>query len=624
MTASRRTVLKVAGFAAAGLVSGLLPGLGGARAAVPARHAFATIGEPKRGPGFGHFDHADPAAPKGGTVRLWFNGSFDSLHPFILKGIPAAGSNPFLAGGSLITFESLMLEAGDGGGGFYGLVAETVELPDDRGWIAFNLDPRARFHDGSPITAADVVFSFEALKQQGYPVFRLLWADVETAVAEADRRVVFRFRAGALTRDLPASIAGMPILSQAWFADRPFDQPSLEAPLASGPYRAARVDAGRSIVYERVKDHWAADLPVNRGRHNFDAIRYDYYLDRDIALEALFAGKVDFREEFTSRDWATKYDVPPVQKGLIRRESLPDESPSGTQGWFLNSRRPHLADPRVRRALAYGFDFEWTNQNLFYGLYSRTRSIFENSHLAAREPPTPAEIALLEPFRGQVPAEVFEKPYEPPATDGSGNIRPQLRAAFALLREAGWTVVDGVLRNAEGADFTLEFLNYEKGFERITLPFIRNLERLGIQARFRVVEPAQYQNQLRDFDFDVITSRFSGTLTPGRSLANVWGSEAADLPGSANYCGIRSAAVDALIERIMATTSREDLTVACRALDRVVMWGHHFVPQWYKGSHSIAYWDMFGRPAVKPSYALGFLDTWWIDPARRSALDAAR
>jgi len=619
VSATRRQVLLGTGAVAAAT---LLPaGARRARAQAPAgRHAFATLGEPSYPPDFRHFRYANPTAPRGGTVVLWFNGSFDSLNPFILTGVPAAGSNPFLAGGSLITFESLMTAAADEPEAFYGLVAERVYLPGDRSWVAFDLRPQARFHDGSPIRAEDVVFSFETLKRDGYPVFRLIWQDVLEAVAESERRVRFNFRAGASTRDLPGDVATMPILSKAWYATREFKAPTLEAPMASGPYRVDAVDAGRSVAYRRVADHWAADLPVYRGRFNFERIRYDYYRDRDVALEALFAAKVDFREEFTSRDWATKYEVPPVRQGTLKRESLPDETPSGTQGWFLNTRRAKLADPRVRRALAYAFDFEWTNRNIFYGLYSRTRSIFENSDLAHRGAPPPEELALLEPFRASLPKEAFERAYEPPATDGSGNLREGLRAAVALLADAGWRIAEGVLKNAAGETFTLEFLNYEKGFERIEQPYIRNLERLGIRATIRLVEPAQYQNRLRAFDFDAVTSRFGGTLTPGANLRNVWAASAADAEGSSNYAGVKNPAVDALIERLMQAKTRAELTVAARALDRAVMWGHYIVPQWYKGSHTIAYWDMFGRPETKPRYALGFLDTWWVDEARRGAL----
>jgi microcin C transport system substrate-binding protein len=343
-----------------------------------------------------------------------------------------------------------------------------------------------------------------------------------------------------------------------------------------------------------------------------------------VALEALFAGKLDFREEFTSRDWATKYaDVPAIRDGRMRREELPDASPSGFQSYFLNARREKFADPRVRRALAYCFDFEWTNAHLFYGLYDRTYSIFQNSDLSADGPPAEAEVALLQPYRDRLPPEAFTEAYRPPRTDGSGNIRDQLRTAVGLLQEAGWTIRDGVLTGPQGQPMTIEFLSFNKGFERITMPFLRNLERIGIRGSFRLVEPAQYQRRVQDFDYDVVTSRFGGSLTPGVGLRNVWSSQAAGTPGSQNLAGIESPAVDSLVEKMIAATTREELRVAARALDRAVMWQHYLIPQWYKASHHVAYWDIFGRPARKPPYDLGF-DTWWIEPEKMQRINATR
>lgn len=598
--------------------------LAGPAAADAPKHGFAVLGALKYPPDFKHFDYVEPNAPKGGAVTLWFEGSFDSLNPFILKGVPAAGSNPFLPGGSLLTFESLMVGAEDEPDSYYGLLAESVELPADRRSITFTLRPQARFHDGAAVRPEDVVFSFETLKQDGYPIYRVLLQDVTEAQVQPGNRVRFVFRDDAQLRDLPGNVATLPILSKAWHDKHPFTAANLEAPMASGPYKVAKVDGGRSVEYQRVPDHWARDLPVSRGRHNFERIRFDYYRDRDIGLEALFAGKVDFREEFTARDWATKYDVPAVRQGHIKRESLPDATPSGTQAWLFNTRRGKFADRRVRLALGLVFDFEWTNKTLFYGLYSRARSSFENSELAAVGPPEAGELALLAPFRDSLPAEVFERPYEPSATDGSGEIRGQLRAAQQLLAQAGWTVKDGKLRNAAGEPFEMEFLSDLKGFERIVLPYTRNLERLGILAKFRLVETAQYQNRIKSFDFDVITQRFSGTLTPGVALRDRWASTAADIVGSSNYTGLKSQAVDALIEQVIGAQSRAELTIAARALDRAVMWQQVMVPQWFKGSHSIAHWDIFGRPKHKPKYALGFIDTWWIDKAKAEALASQR
>jgi microcin C transport system substrate-binding protein len=575
-----------------------------APAAAEPRHAFAVLGEPKYPAGFKHFDYVEPNAPKGGETVEWYQGSFDSLNPFILRGVPAAGHNPFLVDGRLLTFESLMVASADEPGAFYGLVAESVELPADRRWAEFTLRGEARFHDGSAITAEDVAFSFDTLKSKGHPTYGLLLKDVVEA----------------LTRDLPGYVAGLPILSKAWYESRDFTKASLEPPLASGAYRVAQVEAGRFIAYERVPGWWAEKLPVNVGRWNFARIKYDYYRDREIALEALFAGRVDFREEFTSRDWATKYDVPAVRDGRLKREVLPDETPSGTQAFFFNQRRARFADPRVRQALNWAFDFEWTNKTLFYGLYERSTSIFENSDLAAKAAPTAQEIALLEPFRGRLPKEALEKPYQPPKTDGSGNLRGELREASALLKAAGWTLKEGRLVNAAGEPFEIEFITDSQAFERIILPYVKNLERLGVRAHLRLLDSAQYVKRVQTFDFDVATARYGGSLTPGVEQRNRWGSEAASREGSQNLAGIADPAVDALLDKLIGASSRDELRTAARALDRAVMWGHHLVPQWFKGSHTIAYWDRYGRPAVKPKYALGFLDTWWVDAKKHAAL----
>ena len=594
--------------------------LAAASAEAEPRHGFAVLGELKYGPDFKHFDYVEPGAPKGGETVLWYQGSFDSLNPFILKGVPAAGHNPFLVDGNLLTFESLMVAAADEPGSYYGLVAETVDLPEDRSWVEFRLRPQAKFHDGTTITAEDVAFSFDTLKKEGHPTYGLLLRDVVEAQVLTPRRVRFVFRDGALTRDLPAYVAGLPILSKAWYAMREFGKASMEPPMASGAYRVAEVEAGRFITYERVPGWWADRLPVNVGRWNFVRIKYDYYRDREIALEALFAGRVDFREEYTSRDWATKYDVPAVRDGRLKRETLPDETPSGTQAFFFNQRREKFADSRVRQALNWAFDFEWTNRALFYGLYERSTSIFENSDLAAKAPPTPAEIALLEPFRDRLPKETFERPYAPPRTDGSGNVRSELRNAGKLLAEAGWKLKGGRLVNANGEPFEIEFIIDSQGFERIILPYVKNLERLGIAANLRLLDSAQYVKRVQTFDFDVATARFSGSLTPGVEQRNRWGSEAAFREGSQNLAGIADPAIDALLDKLIGARDRTELVTAARALDRAVMWGRHLVPQWFKGSHTIAYWDRYSRPKVKPKYDLGFLDTWWLDEKKQAAL----
>ena len=605
-----------AAFVVAAVLGGALPAL----AQSTTSHGLSIFGELKYGPDFRHFDYVDPDAPKGGAVRLGHAGSFDNLNPLIVKGTDLRGM-----GGSamLLPVESLMVSAQDEPDSMYGLVAEAIELAEDRSWVEFTLRSEARWHDGSPITADDVVFSFETLVAEGEPGYRLAYRDVARVEAPASDRVRFIFAAGA-TRDLPNLVAGMPILSKAYYTANPFNETTLDPPLGSGPYRFGRVDQGRVLVYQRVKDYWARDLPVNRGRYNFDTIRFDFYRDRTIEFEAFKAGEYDFREEFTSKTWATGYDSPAVRDGLIRRETLPDESPSGTQAFFLNTRLAKFADRRVREALGYAFDFEWTNENLFFGLYDRTTSMFENSDLRARGPISEPERALLEPFRAELPAEVFGEAYAPPVSDGSGNIRDGLMRARALLDQAGWTVAEGRLVDASGAPMTIEFMIDTPLFERIIAPYVANLKRLGIDASIRIVDSAQFMSRVQTYDYDVMISRFTMRRTPGVEHRNFWGSAAADSPGGNNLAGVREPAVDALIERLGTARSRAELKSIVGALDRVLTWNHYTVPQWFKASHFVAYWDKFGRPETKPRFALGFLDTWWVDPAREAALEAAR
>jgi len=432
----------------------------------------------------------------------------------------------------------------------------------------------------------------------------------------------FDFKPGH-QRDLPTLLAAMPVLSKAYWGKRDFDRTTMEIPVSSGPYRIAKVDPGRSILYERDPNYWGKNLAVNRGRHNFDRVRIEYFRDRDIALEAFFAGAYDLREENTSRDWATKYDdKPAVIDGTIKRETLRDNTPSGVQAWFFNLRRERFKDRRVREALDLAFDFTWTNKNLFYGLYKRMSSMFENSELAAHELPSKAELALLEPFRGQVPDEVFDKPYASPVAADEVEFRQNLRKAVGLLHAAGWSVKDGKLRNAKGEPFTIEFLIFESTFQRVINPYIANLKRLGIDASVRVVDIANFINRRQAYDFDAVIERYVMFLTPGVELREYFGSAAADIPGSRNLAGIKDKAVDALIDKVIAAQSRPDLITAVRALDRVLMWSRYSVPQWYSGNQRLAYWDRFSRPAVKPKYDLGIIDTWWYDDAKAKRVDA--
>ena len=599
------------------VVAALLALAGSAAPAAEGRksHGLSAFGDLKYPADFRHFEYVNPAAPKGGVLRLRGIDSFDNLNPFILKGVAPEGI--------ALIHATLMERAADEPDALYGFVARSVEMPADRGWITFALRPEARFSDGAPITAEDVVFTFNTLVGKGHPQYRIIFANVEKAEALDRMRVKFTFKT-AENRDLPLQLAALPVLSKAYYSEVAFDRTTMAPPVSAGPYRVGHVDAGRSITYRRIADHWARDLPAFRGRYNFDVVRVDYYRDRDIAFEAFFADAYDFREEFTSRSWATQYDKPPVNRGLVVRETLPDETPSGVQAFFFNMRRAKFQDARVRAAIDLAFDFEWTNKTLFYGLYGRTNSMFENSRLAARDKPSPEELALLAPLRGKIPDAVFTTPYRSPATDGSGNNRHNLRRAAQLLQEAGWQVKNNRRVDAGGKPLTIEFLLFESSFQRIISPYVRNLRRIGIEASIRIVDVANYQHRMQQYDFDVIVQRYVQLNTPGVELRTYFGSQMADIPGSRNLAGIKNPAVDYLVDKVIAAVSRKELTTATRALDRVLMWNRYVVPQWYKGEHNIAYWNRFDRPAVKPKYDLGMLDTWWFDPDKAAMIAAGR
>lgn len=579
------------------------------------RHGLSVFGDLKYPADFTHFDYVNPDAPKGGRASQIGSGgltTYDSFNPYILKGDAAQGLE--------LLFDTLMARAMDEPDAVYGLVAETADLADDGMSVTFKLRPEAKFADGSALTADDVVFSFDTIKSKGHPALSSQIRDVEKAEALDAHTVRYTFK-GTLTRDLPINVATLPILSKAYYTEHAFDQTTLKPPLASGPYRIGKFRAGTYVTYERRDDYWGRDLPVNRGQNNFDEVRYEYFRDRTLELEGLLSGNFDFREEFTARDWATSYDkAAAVRDGRIVRQTLADERPSGAQGFFINTRREKFKDIRVREALGYAFDFEWSNRNLFFGLYTRTESFFENSDMKAVGPPSGDELKLLEPYRDQLPASVFGEPVSPPQTDGSGNNRENLRRAAKLLNEAGWEQTPNGLRNSKGEKLSIEFLLFEVNFERIIAPYIKNLKLIGVDATMRRVDPAQYQRRLKDFDFDITTQRYSLRLTPGIELKNFWGSDAAAMSGSYNLAGIADPVLDAMIDRVVSAKSREELVAAARAADRVLRSGHYWVPQWYKGSHQIAFWDKFGWPETKPKYARGALETWWLDSEKAKAL----
>ncbi|BBK45192.1 ABC transporter substrate-binding protein [Allostella vacuolata] len=580
------------------------------------RHGMSMYGDLKYPPDFKHFDYVNPDAPKGGTVRMAAIGTYDTLNPFTLKGVPAAGSG--------LLFQTLTANSGDEPFSEYGIVAESFIVPQDRSWVAFNLRPEAKFNDGSPITPDDIVFSFEILKTKGAPFYRTYYGDVVKAEATGPRQVRFTFRA-ADNPELPLIVGQMPVLSRAYWAGREFDRTTLDAPLGSGPYVVESADAGRSITFKRVENHWSDNIPALKGQYNFGRIRYDYYRDSTVALEAFKGGEYDFKQENVAKDWATGYDAPAVTEGLIKREEIVNEQPTGMQGFVFNVRRPIFADPRVREAIGHAFDFEWTNRTLFYGAYKRTRSYFSNSELASSGLPSPAELAILEPFRGQVPDEVFTKAYVPPSTDGSGNLRDNLRIAFDLLKGAGWVIKDRrLVHEKTGEPMSFEILLSQPTWERIALPFAKNLERLGIQARVRTVDSAQYQKRMETFDYDMTVEVFAQSLSPGNEQRDMWSSAAAREEGSRNTIGIASPAIDKLVELVINAPSRQALIDRTRALDRVLLWGHYAIPNWHIQTWRIAYWDRFARPAVTARYSLGFLATWWVDPAKDAALRARR
>ena len=578
-----------------------------------ARHGLSVFGDLKYGPGFKNFNYVNPDAPKGGTLKIPGLDTFETIHPFILKGQKEPLAEALL-------YDTLMARSFDEPDSYYGLVAKTVEVPADKSWVAFNIDPRAKFHDGTQITAGDIVFTFNVLKTDGHPRYRVNFRDVDRAEATSPSRVKFTFKPGT-HRDLPTRLAALPVLSKAYYDKVDFNKTTFEPALASGPYKVGKFEPGRSITYQRAENYWAKDLPVNRGRFNFDRITVEYYRDREVAFQAFFSNQYDYREEFTSRQWATQYDKPPANKGLVVRETLPDETPSGVQAFILNLRRAKFQDVRLRAAMDLAFDYEWTNKTLFYSLYDRTNSMFENSSLAAKQPPSKEELALLEPFRGKVPDEVFTTVFRAPETDGSGRIRGNLRKASRLLKQAGYAVRNGVLTDIAGKPLTIEFLLFESSFKRIINPYLQNLKRLGIQASIRIVDVANFKRRQDNFDFDIVIRRIAQPLTPGLEQRNYFGSEFADVPGSFNIGGVKDSAVDALIEKVVTAKSRGELTVATRALDRVLMWNRFVITQWYKGEHNVAYWNKYNRPKVSPKFSTGVLDTWWYDAEKAAMIE---
>ncbi len=569
------------------------------------QHALTLYNEPPKYPAdFKHFAYVNPDAPKGGTFRQAGFGGFDSLNPFISKGVPVDGIGE--------VYDTLAKQGLDEPFTQYGLIASKIEKAPDNSWVRFYLRPEARFHDGHPVRAEDVVFSFHTLIKNGGPLYRGYYADVEEVIAEDPLRVLFKFK-HSNNRELPLILGQIAVLPKHWWATRDFTKGNLEIPLGSGPYRITQVKAGRSVRYERVKDYWGKDLPVNRGFYNFDVMTIDYYRDNTVAVEALKAGQFDYWLESVAKTWANAYNIPAVSEGRLIKEQIPNGNPTGMQGFVYNLRRPVFQDVRVREALSLLLDFEWTNKQLFNGAYVRTRSYFDNSEMAATGRPDAAQLAILEPLRGQIPEQAFGDAFQNSVTDGSGMIRAQQRKAYQLLQEAGWRIVDDKMVDASGKPVSLEFLLVQTDFERILLPFKRNLSDLGIDLVIRRVDVSQYINRLRSRDFDMIVGGFPQSNSPGNEQREFWKSEAADNPGSRNFMGLKDPAVDRVVEQLINADSRQSLVAHTRALDRILQWGYYVIPNWHIKTWRVVYWNHIGHPKVPPTYDIG-TDTWWIKP----------
>ncbi len=566
----------------------------------------------KYGADFSHFEYVNPDAPKGGTLKLAAIGTFDTLNPFTLNGVSADGLG--------LTYDTLMTSALDEPSSSYGLLAETIRYPQNNAWVEFDLRPEAEWHDGVPVTPEDVIFSMNTLKTQGNPFYAQYYANI-TKVEKTGADTV-RFTFDEPNKELPSIVGQLAVLPKHYWQDKDFAATTLELPLTSGPYEISKVDAGRSITYKRVPDYWGKDVNVNVGQNNFDTVRYDVYLDDTVAIEALKADAYDFRVEPSSAVWATGYDVPAVQQSRLIKELIPNKLPQGMQAFWFNTRLSKFSDPKVREALGYTFDFEWSNKNLFYGQYTRTNSYFSNSDLASSGAPKGAELALLEPYRDQLPKELFTQPFTLPTTDGSGNLRENLRTASQLLKEAGWEVQNGKLTNAtSGEVMTIEFLLNSPLFERIVSPIVQNLQRLGIQASFRTVDPAQYQELVQKFNYDVIDVGVRQSFSPGNEQRNFWSSAAADTAGSSNYAGINNLVVDALIPKIINAPDRDSLVTVTHALDRVLLWNYYVIPNWYLPATRVLYWNKFGKPETYSPYGFS-TNTWWFDEAKAAASGA--
>ena len=582
-------------------------------------HGLSSFGDLALPPDFAHFTYVNPDAPTGGLLSLQITGTsgnqnfdtFDTLNIYSWKGDGAAGMGA--------TFDTLMTANGDEPDSVYGLLAQSVRVSGDKLDYRFKLRPEAKFFDGSRVTAADVAFSLNILKDKGHPVYAQLLREVESAAPEGDDVVHVRFVKDR-SRDAHLIVVGMPVFSAAWWKGRDFTAATLDAPLGSGAYKVKTFEQGRFIEYERRPDYWGAKLPVNLGQNNFDRLRFEYYRERQVAFEAFKAGAINYHEEYTSRFWATAYDFPAAKDGRVKKETLHNGEPSRTQGWYLNTRRDQFKDPRVREAIGLAFDFEWTNKNIMYSAYKRVVSFFPNTEMEAKGKPGPDELKFLEPFRDKLSPAVFDEPYVPPESDGSGFDRKLLKQAYDLLIAAGCQRDGDVMKLPGGKPLTIEFLDSSSALQPHTMPFIQNLGKLGVKANMRIVDATQYKARTDAFDYDVVTAANGGSSTPGAELKVAFTSEAAARQGSRNLAGVSDPVVDALIETISDAKSRQQLNTACRALDRVLRAGHYWVPMWYRDTAWVAYWDAFARPERQPRLGVGAPGTWWWDEAKAKAI----
>ncbi len=576
------------------------------------QHGLELYGVPKYPADFKHFDYVNPDAPKGGTFRVGVVGTFDSLNPFIIKGVPAAGMTILHPS---YLYATLMDRSYDEPSSAYGYIAETVEIAEDKKSVTFTLRKNATFADGSPITADDVVFSFDTLKKKGHPTYAAYYRKINNAEALSPSKVRFNFVTDD-DRELPQIIGELPILSKAYYAKHDFNKADMTIPLGDGPYKIESVDPGKSITYVRVKDWWGADLPVNKGRYNFDKIKFIYFRDPTVALEAFKAGDVDWRLEKVAKDWVNSYDSPAFRNGDYIKKEIKHEMPSGMSGLIFNTRKPIFQDVKVRKAIALAFDFEWANKNLFYDTYTRHNSYFSNCELASTGLPQGEELKILEQFKDKLPPEIFTQEFKMPVNAKGHNIRDQLRIAKKLLKEAGWEIKDGVLTNDKtGQPFQFEILLVQPDLERVINGFIENLKALGIKASIRVVDSAQYTARMDDFDYDMIFDGFGQSISPGNEQEEYFGSRTADIKGSKNTAGVKNPVIDALIEQIIHASSRESLVAHTHALDRVLLWNYYVVPGYYQGAYRLGYWKNFHFPPKTPKYNLD-LNSWWYEESK--------